>query len=58
MSKAPGDRIGTRAVHAGFSPADNLGAVTPPLYQSATFVAADTAELEAINSGAKRGFVY
>src|SRR5690606_38364525 len=50
--------IGTRAVHAGLNPAENLGAVTAPIYQSATFVAADTAELMAINTGQKRGFVY
>ncbi|MDW6023374.1 aminotransferase class I/II-fold pyridoxal phosphate-dependent enzyme [Mesorhizobium sp. BAC0120] len=58
MSAGAGDRIGTRAVHSGFEPAENLGAVTPPIYQSATFLSADTAELEAINEGKKRGFVY
>ena len=51
-------RIETRAVHAGFDPGENLGSVTPPLYQTSTFVSADTEELEAINSGRKRGFVY
>lgn len=50
--------IGTRAVHSGFAPAEHKGAVAPPLYQSATFVSADTEELEEINSGARRGFVY
>ena len=35
----------------------DLGSVTPPLYQTSTFVSADTEELEAINSGRKRGFV-
>jgi cystathionine beta-lyase/cystathionine gamma-synthase len=58
MSGGAGDRIGTRAVHAGFEPAEHLGAVTPPIYQSATFVSVDTAELEAVNEGRKRGFVY
>lgn len=60
MSAAPGRKsgIGTRAVHAGLDPAANLGAVTAPIYQSATFVAADTAELMAINTGEKRGYVY
>lgn len=52
------DGIGTRAVHAGFAPADNSGAVNPPIYQSATFVSSDTEELEAINEGRQRGFVY
>lgn len=58
MSDGPAYRIGTRAVHAGFEPAENFGAVTPPIYQSAIFVSADTEELEAINAGQKRGFVY
>lgn len=51
-------RIETLAVHAGFDPSENLGSVTPPLYQTATFVAADTEALEAVNSGRARGFVY
>lgn len=58
MSDAPRDRIATRAVHAGFAPAENLGAVTPPIYQSATFISANTEELEEINEGKRRGFVY
>lgn len=58
MSGAPGDRIGTRAVHGGVEPSEHLGAVVPPIFQSATFVSADTAELEAVNAGKKRGFVY
>lgn len=48
----------TLAVHAGVEPARQLGAVSPPVYQTVSFVAADTAELEAINSGARKGFVY
>ncbi len=58
MSGKAGLRPGTRAVHAGLNPAENLCAVTAPIYQSATFVAADTEELMAINTGARRGFVY
>lgn len=53
-----GRRIETEAVHAGHRPAENLGSVTPPLYQNVTFVSSDTEELEAINTGEKRGFVY
>lgn len=51
-------RISTRSVHSGLNPAENSGAITAPIYQSATFVAADTAELMAINSGERRGYVY
>ncbi|MGE0503617.1 MAG: PLP-dependent aspartate aminotransferase family protein [Rhizobiaceae bacterium] len=58
MSDRPADGIGTKAVHAGFKPAENLGAAVPPIYQSATFVSADTEELERINDGRQRGFVY
>lgn len=58
MSDVTRNGIGTRAVHGGLSPQDHLGAVTVPIYQSATFVAADTEDLMAINTGAKRGFVY
>ncbi|MDI1344919.1 MAG: PLP-dependent aspartate aminotransferase family protein [Pseudolabrys sp.] len=58
MSDAPRDRIATLAVHAGHVSSEHLGAAMPPLYQSATFLAADTAELEAINEGRQRGFVY
>ena len=58
MRASGGLGLGTRAVHAGLDPADNRGAVTTPIYQSATFLAADTAELMAINTGEKRGYVY
>lgn len=62
MTGKPGSKpslgIGTRAVHAGLDPANSLGAVSAPIYQSATFVAEDTADLMAINTGEKRGYVY
>ena len=51
-------RMPTLAVHAGHEPSEALGAVAPPLYQTTAFVSADSEELEAINSGSKRGFVY
>lgn len=58
MSDRMRDGLGTRAVHAGLVPDRDQGAVTTPIYQSATFVAADTDELMAINTGERRGFVY
>lgn len=58
MTKAPALRLATIAVHAGHDPAEAMGAVSPPVYQTGTFVAKDTAELMAINSGEKRGYVY
>lgn len=54
----PADGIGTIAVHAGLHPQANNGAVSMPIYQSATFAAADTETLEAVNTGKARGFVY
>ena len=48
----------TIAVHAGFDPSENLGSVTPPLYQTSTFVAPDTETLEAVNAGRASGVVY
>lgn len=56
MSASP--RLATLAVHAGLAPGESLGAVTAPIYQSATFLAADTADLMAVNTGEKRGYVY
>ncbi|HZP78553.1 MAG TPA: PLP-dependent aspartate aminotransferase family protein [Pseudolabrys sp.] len=51
-------KIDTLAVHAGNHPRRQLGAVSPPIYQTATFVAADTDELMAVNRGEKQGFIY
>ena len=53
-----GRRFGTLAVHSGLDPKASFGAVSPPIYQSATFTSANSEELEAVNSGASRGFVY
>lgn len=58
MKKAAGLRLSTLAVHAGHDPAQAMGAVSPPIYQTGTFVAQDTADLMAINTGEKRGYVY
>ena len=51
-------KIETIAVHAGNHPDKQLGAVSPPIYQTATFTAADTDDIMAINRGDKQGFVY
>ncbi len=58
MKKTAGLRLSTLAVHAGHDPAGAMGAVSPPIYQTGTFVAQDTADLMAINTGEKRGYVY
>ncbi|HUC61708.1 MAG TPA: PLP-dependent aspartate aminotransferase family protein [Alphaproteobacteria bacterium] len=51
-------KIDTVAVHAGNHPDRQLGAVSPPIYQTVTFAAPDTAALMAINRGERQGFVY
>ena len=51
-------RLETLSVHAGEHPERNQGAVSTPIYQTATFVAEDTSGLDAINNGTTRGFVY
>lgn len=51
-------KIETLSVHAGEHHGRNQGSVSTPIYQTATFVAEDTAQLMAINSGRERGFVY
>jgi cystathionine beta-lyase/cystathionine gamma-synthase len=51
-------KIETLAVHAGNHPDKQLGAVSPPIYQTATFTATDTEDIMAINRGEKQGFVY
>lgn len=58
MKTTAGLRLSTLAVHAGHDPAGAMGAVSPPIYQTGTFVAQDTADLMAINTGEKRGYVY
>lgn len=58
MTPAAGDHLGTLAVHAGHAPEEHMGAAVPPLYQSVTFVAADSDALEEINEGRRRGYVY
>ncbi|HZT68568.1 MAG TPA: PLP-dependent aspartate aminotransferase family protein [Terriglobia bacterium] len=56
MEKAPG--FATLAVHAGESPCPATGALDTPIYQSTTFVSADSDEMAAVYSEEKPGYMY
>lgn len=48
----------TLAVHAGESPCPATGALDTPIYQSSTFVAADSDEMSAVYGEEKFGYMY
>lgn len=56
MEKAPG--FATLAVHAGESPCPATGALDTPIYQSTTFVSANSDEMAAVYSEEKPGYMY
>jgi methionine-gamma-lyase len=51
-------RFETLAVHAGESPCRATGALDTPIYQSTTFVSADSDEMAAVYGGEKAGYMY
>ena len=48
----------TRAIHAGFDPADHRGAVSVPIYQTSTFALPSAEEGAARFAGASPGLIY
>ncbi len=48
----------TLAVHAGEGPCPITGALDTPIYQSTTFVSADSDEMAAVYGGEKPGYMY
>ena len=48
----------TKAIHYGFSAKDNLGSITPPLYQTSTFVFNNVEEGRARFAGEQEGYIY
>ena len=48
----------TRAIHHGYDPLDNKGALVPPLYTSATFAFPDTGYGARCFTGEESGYVY
>jgi len=51
-------RFATLAVHAGESPCPATGALDTPIYQSTTFVSADSDEMAAVYGEQKLGYMY
>src|SRR5579872_6895991 len=48
----------TLAVHAGETPCPATGALDTPIYQSTTFVSADSDEMAAVYGDEKFGYMY
>lgn len=48
----------TKAIHYGFSPKDNFGSITPPIYQTSTFVFNSAEEGRARFAGEQEGYIY
>ncbi|MEP5765274.1 MAG: methionine gamma-lyase [Halieaceae bacterium] len=58
MSSNNSHDFATRAIHAGYNPADNEGALTPPIHMTSTF-AFDTVEQGAARfAGEESGHIY
>jgi len=53
-----GHQFGTLAVHAGEAPCPATGALDTPIYQSTTFVSADSDEMAAVYGEEKFGYMY
>jgi len=48
----------TRAIHHGYNPAENQGALVPPIHTSATWVFPDTAYGGRCFAGEEQGYIY
>lgn len=48
----------TRAIHLGYDPADQFGALTPPVFMTSTYAFATAEEGEALFRGEREGYVY
>lgn len=48
----------TRAIHHGYNPAENQGALVPPIHTSATWVFPDTAYGARCFAGEEQGYIY
>ena len=56
VSEMPGFQ--TRAIHHGYEPSENLGALTPPIYMTSTFAFEDAGGLSAVVAGDAEGYFY
>ena len=58
MSETTSKGFSTRAIHFGYKPADNQGALVPPIYTSATFAFPDVAYGGRCFAGTEAGYFY
>ena len=56
--ESPAKGFATRAIHHGYNPADNQGALVPPIHTSATWVFPDTGYGARCFTGEESGFIY
>ncbi len=57
-TETPAKGFATRAIHHGYHPADNQGALVPPIHTSATWVFPDTGYGARCFTGEESGFIY
>ncbi len=57
-AETPAKGFATRAIHHGYHPADNQGALVPPIHTSATWVFPDTGYGARCFTGEESGFIY
>ncbi len=57
-SNRRGHGFATRAIHLGYDPASEHGALTPPVFMTSTYTFESIEEHRAIASGEKDGYVY
>jgi methionine-gamma-lyase len=57
-SNRPKRGFATRAIHTGHKPADQLGALTPPVFMTSTYVFESAEAGEQIFRGEREGYVY
>jgi methionine-gamma-lyase len=50
--------LSTRAIHVGYSPADEYGALTPPVHLTSTFVFESAEQGAEIFAGTREGYIY
>ncbi|MGY6270340.1 trans-sulfuration enzyme family protein [Achromobacter denitrificans] len=58
MSDTPQHGFATRAIHLGYDPLDEQGALSPPLYLTSTYTQDSIEAFDQIRLGERQGYVY
>ncbi|SSW72684.1 trans-sulfuration enzyme family protein [Achromobacter agilis] len=58
MSDIPQHGFATRAIHLGYDPLDEQGALSPPLYLTSTYTQDSIEAFDQIRLGERQGYVY